>query len=85
VHFVIMFMMVSIYCLVLRFPACGSVVYGQFLLKPLNYLVARHFGQQEVLSLFITVNKPDYITFINLAVAFDAPTHQDIRLIINFQ
>ena len=40
--------------------------------------MAKRFGQQEVPSWFITVYKPVYIAFINLAVAFDAPTHQDI-------
>ena len=42
--------------------------------------MARRFGQQEVFSLFINVYKLVYITFINLAVAFDAPTHQDINI-----
>ena len=45
-------------------------------------LVARHFGQQEGLSRFINVYKPVYIAFINLAVAFDVPTHQDISTAI---
>ena len=40
--------------------------------------MARCFDQQEVLSQFINIYKPGYVAFINLAVAFDAPTHQDI-------
>ena len=40
--------------------------------------MARRFGQKEVLSQFITVHKLVYIAFINLAVAFGAPMHQDI-------
>ena len=40
-------------------------------------LVARHFGQQEVLNRFITVYKLVYIAFINLPVAFGALTHWD--------
>jgi len=32
-----------------------------------------------MLSWFITVYKPVYNAFINLAVAFDAPMHQDIN------
>ena len=51
-----------------------------FLLKPLNWLVARRLGQQEVLTRFINVYNPVYITFINLVVAFDAPTHHDINI-----
>jgi len=51
-----------------------------FLWKPLNWLVARHFGQQEVLSQIINIYKLVYIEFIKLAVAFDEPTHQDINI-----
>ena len=47
--------------------SCGGAVYGFF--RSRWTLVARHFGQQEVLSQFIII--------INLAVAFDAPMHQN--------